>query len=102
MDFHNLPFMIRCLAIDDEPLALEIVASFVEKTPFLELVDRCENALDAIDKINNGEIELIFLDIEMPDYSGFQLHQFFKTIDFKKSITFIKDFLTFYRFKNKS
>jgi two-component system LytT family response regulator len=64
--------MLKCLAIDDEPLALDLIASFIEKTPFLELVGRCENALEGIELLNDQQVDLIFLDIEMPDINGIQ------------------------------
>jgi DNA-binding LytR/AlgR family response regulator len=69
--------MIHCIAIDDEPLALEQMAGYIEKTPFLELQERFENALDAIDWLQDHETELMFVDINMPGLSG---------MDFVKSI----------------
>ncbi len=64
--------MLRCLVIDDEPLALDLMGSFVKKTPFLQLVAQCESAVAAIELIRNESIDLIFLDIEMPDINGIQ------------------------------
>ncbi len=64
---------IKCIAIDDEPLALDLVCRFVEQTSFLSLVGKFENAIEALGFINQNEIDLIFLDIQMPDLSGMEL-----------------------------
>jgi two-component system LytT family response regulator len=69
---------IKCIAIDDEPLALKQIGSYIEKTPFLELAARCQNAFEAMEILANNEIDLMFVDINMPDLSG---------IDFVKSLT---------------
>jgi two-component system LytT family response regulator len=61
---------IKCIAIDDEPLALKQIASYIQKTPFLELTAECESAIDAITILENIEIDLIFIDINMPDMNG--------------------------------
>jgi two-component system, LytTR family, response regulator len=62
--------MIQCIAIDDEPLALKQMAGYIEKTPFLELVGQFESALQAISWLQENQVELMFLDINMPDLSG--------------------------------
>jgi len=62
--------MIRCIAIDDEPLALKQMESYVGKTSFLELVALFPNALEAMDFLGDHEVDLIFVDINMPDLSG--------------------------------
>jgi DNA-binding LytR/AlgR family response regulator len=64
---------INCIAIDDEPLALGLVCSFIEQTPFLRLSGRFASAAAALDAIHNHDIQLIFLDIQMPDLTGMQL-----------------------------
>ena len=69
--------MIKCIAIDDEPLALKQLAGYIQKTPFLELAGKFENALQAIPFIQENEIDLMFVDINMPDLSG---------MDFVKSL----------------
>ena len=68
---------IKCLAIDDEPLALRQLATYIEKIPFLELVKACESALDARQIMEEEMIDAIFVDINMPDLNG---------MDFVKSL----------------
>jgi two-component system response regulator LytT len=65
--------LLKCIAVDDEPLALGLVASFVEKTPFLELAGKFSSAVEALDVIHNQQIDLVFLDIQMPDLTGIEL-----------------------------
>lgn len=77
--------MLKCLAIDDEPLARKKMAAYIEKTPFLELVDICESALEALNIIQNQEIDLLFLDINMPDFNGMD---FAKSLDKAPGIIF--------------
>ena len=64
---------ISCVAVDDEPLALELLAKFVEQTPFLELQAKFSSAIEALAYVNQHEIQLVFLDIQMPDLSGMEL-----------------------------
>lgn len=64
--------MIKTLIIDDEPLALDILESYIAKLPDLELVGRCDNALDANERLQQGDIDLIFLDIQMPQMTGIE------------------------------
>lgn len=66
---------INCLIVDDEPFALDLVESYVNKTPFLELKGKCLNAFEALDSIKTNSIELIFLDIQMPDMTGIDFSQ---------------------------
>jgi DNA-binding LytR/AlgR family response regulator len=68
---------IRCIAIDDEPLALEQISSYIEKTPFLESVALCQSAYEAMEYLTDNEIDLMFVDINMPDING---------MDFVKSL----------------
>ena len=70
--------MIRCLAIDDEPLALQQIAAYIGKVPFLELAAQCQSALEARQFLENDTVDAIFCDINMPDLSG---------MDFVKSLT---------------
>jgi two-component system LytT family response regulator len=63
---------LKCIAVDDEPLALDIIEDYVSKVPFLELVKRTENAIEALQLVQAGGIDLVFLDIQMPDLTGIQ------------------------------
>lgn len=62
--------MIRCLAIDDEPLALKQLTNFISKIPYLELVAACPSAMEAKDVLSHEMIDAIFCDINMPDLNG--------------------------------
>ena len=65
---------IPCIAVDDEPLALGLVCSFIQQTPFLRLVGRYESAVAALRALHeHPEVQLLFLDIKMPDLSGLEL-----------------------------
>ena len=64
---------IRCIAIDDEPLALDIMRDYCLKVPFLDLVRTFDNALDSIAYLQEHKTDLIFLDIQMGELSGIQL-----------------------------
>jgi DNA-binding LytR/AlgR family response regulator len=64
---------ISCIAIDDEPLALDLLTKFIEQTPFLSLQGKFSNAIEALSYINQHEVNLIFMDIQMPDLSGMEL-----------------------------
>ncbi|SMC71959.1 LytR/AlgR family response regulator transcription factor [Pedobacter nyackensis] len=63
---------LKCIAVDDEPLALDIIEDYVSKVPFLELVKRTENAIEALQMVQAGGIDLVFLDIQMPELTGIQ------------------------------
>jgi DNA-binding LytR/AlgR family response regulator len=77
--------MIRCLIIDDEPLAIELLEDFVSKVHFLSLVKSCSSAFEAISVIQKQTVDLIFSDIEMPDFTGIE---FVKSIKNKPLIIF--------------
>ena len=62
--------MIKCLAIDDEPLALKQLASYLGKVPFFELVGSCQSAVEAMAKLGEEEVDVMFVDINMPDLNG--------------------------------
>ena len=64
--------ILKCIAVDDEPLALDIIEDYISKVPFLELVKRTENAIEALQLVQAGGIDLVFLDIQMPDLTGIQ------------------------------
>lgn len=65
--------VLQCIAVDDEPLALGLVCAFIEKTPFLSLTGRYSSAVEALQVIHTQQIDLIFLDIQMPDLTGIEL-----------------------------
>jgi DNA-binding LytR/AlgR family response regulator len=67
--------MLRCLAIDDEPLALELLEDNIRQVPFLELSGKCNNALEAMKFLKEQSVDLIFLDIQMPGLTGLQFIQ---------------------------
>ena len=62
--------MLKCIAIDDEPLALRQITNYISKIPYLELVATFNNALDAQIQLSKQSIDLIFVDINMPDLNG--------------------------------
>lgn len=65
--------IINCIAVDDEPLALGLVCAFIEQTPFLKLIGRYSSAVEALVGLQDQKIELIFLDIQMPNLNGMEL-----------------------------
>ena len=62
--------MINVIIVDDEPLALDVLETHIEKVPELNLVQRCNNALEANEALKNRDIDLMFLDIQMPQLTG--------------------------------
>lgn len=68
---------LRCMIVDDEPLALDVLETFIERLDNLELVCRCGNAVEAYNCLQSEQIDLLFLDIQMPKLTG---------IDFLKSL----------------
>ena len=77
----------RCLIIDDEELAIKVIESYVAKVDSLELVASCQNAFDAFNILNKEEVDLIFLDIEMPEQNGFMLFDYFNSPSFNVIFT---------------
>ena len=69
--------MITCLAIDDEPLALQQLVAYISKVPFLELAAQCQSAMEARAFLEHDTVDAIFCDINMPDLNG---------MDFVKSL----------------
>jgi two-component system LytT family response regulator len=68
---------IRCIAVDDEPLAVRKIGGYIRQTPFLELVAECRSAFEAMEVVSANDIQLIFIDINMPELNG---------MDFVKSL----------------
>lgn len=69
--------MIKCIAIDDEPLALDVMENYISKTPELEFTGRYTSPMEALEVLNSGSVDLLFLDIQMSEISGIQ---FLKTL----------------------
>lgn len=63
---------LNCIVVDDEPLALDILEDYISKVPFLTMVKRCENPIEALQIVQGGGIDLVFLDIQMPELTGIQ------------------------------
>lgn len=78
--------MIRCLAVDDEPLALDLLEDNIKQIPFLYLVKRCRNVIEALETFQTDDIDLLFLDIQMPGITG---TQFIKNLKIKPMVIFI-------------
>lgn len=63
---------ISCVIVDDEPMALNLVESYINKTPFLVLKKKCSSAIEAMEFIKTEAVDLLFLDIQMPDLTGIE------------------------------
>ncbi|MCD8262608.1 MAG: LytTR family DNA-binding domain-containing protein [Bacteroides sp.] len=81
--------ILNCAIIDDEPLALDLLKSYVAKTPFLKLTGRYPNAVQAMREISSQEVDILFLDIQMPEVNGIE---FSKMIDPKTRVIFTTAF----------
>jgi DNA-binding LytR/AlgR family response regulator len=81
--------MIKCLAVDDEALSLDLLEDNIRQVPFLQLVKRCRNAYEAMDVLRQEPIDLIFLDIQMPGLTG---TQFLQSLTHKPVVIFITAF----------
>jgi two-component system, LytTR family, response regulator len=77
--------VLNCLIIDDEPLALQLLEDHIRKTPFLKLAGKFEEPLQALPLIESQQVDLLFLDIKMPDISGIE---FFKSLTYKPEVIF--------------
>jgi len=80
---------IRCLAIDDEPLALNKMTGYISKTPFLKLVGSCRSGFEALEVLSESKVDLMFVDINMPDINGLD---FVKSLHEKPKIIFVTAF----------
>ncbi len=76
---------IRCLIVDDEQLARELLEEYVGKLPNLEIVNKCKNSMEAIECLQEQQIDLMFLDIQMPDLTGVEL---LKTVNHQPMVIF--------------
>jgi DNA-binding LytR/AlgR family response regulator len=70
---------LKCLIIDDEPAALSLLEGYVSRTPFLELAGKCTDAFSALEFIGFRQADLLFLDIQMPEFSGVELSRMLKS-----------------------
>ena len=70
---------LTCAIIDDEPLAVSLLESYVNRTPFLSLAGKFNSALDALPELNARPVQLLFLDIQMPELSGMEFSRILKT-----------------------
>ena len=77
--------MIKTIIVDDEPLALDVLETYIAQLPELELVARCENALEAREVLKEHDVDLMFLDINMPQLTGID---FLKTLSVKPNFIF--------------
>lgn len=77
--------MINCIAVDDEPLALEVVKKYISKTPELHLEAVFSDGIEALDYVKKNQVDLLFLDIQMPDINGIQ---FYKELSPKPMVIF--------------
>ena len=80
---------MNCIIVDDEPLAIDLIEQFVGKVSFLTLVGKCNNAFEALELINKSTVDLVFLDIQMPNLTGVE---FVKTLSHPPMIIFTTAF----------
>lgn len=76
---------MKCIVVDDEPFALNLISDYVQKTPFLELTASFSNPFKALEFLSDNPVNLIFLDINMPELTGIQL---LKSLPFKPKVIF--------------
>lgn len=77
--------MISCLIIDDEPLSRNVLKTFIEDHPDLELLGECKDAFEAMDQLSGASVDLLFLDINMPKLSGIN---FYKSLNQRPEVVF--------------
>jgi DNA-binding LytR/AlgR family response regulator len=80
---------ISCIAVDDEPLALGLILSYIQKTPFLDLKNSFDNPIDAMEFLEENPVQLLFLDIQMPDLTGVE---FARILDKNSKVIFTTAF----------
>ena len=71
---------LRCIIVEDEPLAAEILAEYIEMTPFLTLTHTCPDAINALDVVHSHPVDVIFLDINLPKLNGLEFIKTLRTI----------------------
>ena len=67
--------MLKCIVLDDEPLAIHLLEDHINKVPFLQLAGSFNNPMEALVSLNNDPVDLVFLDIQMPQLNGVQFMQ---------------------------
>ena len=77
--------MMNCIAVDDEPLALQLLEDYISKLPYLKLVAQCSDAFEATKALQENAIDLMIIDIQMPGLSGLQ---FVKSLTHKPIVIF--------------
>jgi len=70
--------MIRCIVVDDKPLAIDVLKHYIAKVPFMSLIFSTVDPLEALNRVIEGEVDLVFLDIQMPELSGLQFMKIVK------------------------
>ena len=80
---------IRCVALDDEPLALKLLSSFITKIDFLQLEGAFSSAPEALKYLSENEIDCVFLDIEIPNLNGIELSKILNNFSRKPAIVFV-------------
>ncbi|WP_421945028.1 LytR/AlgR family response regulator transcription factor [Pedobacter sp.] len=81
---------INCIAVDDEPAALDLITSYIERTSYLRLAARFNNAIAALSEVHqNNDLQLLFLDINMPDLNGIELAKIIGQSDKRKDLRII-------------
>ena len=78
--------IIRCIAVDDEPMALDKLKTYIERIPFFELVATCSSAYDAVQVLSQTKVDAMFIDINMPDSNGLE---FVKTLVDPPQVVFV-------------
>jgi two-component system response regulator LytT len=75
----NNPTVLSCIAVDDEPLALDLIVSYIKRTPYLNLLASFSNSIEALAFLHQNEVNLVFLDISIPGLSGMELARILNT-----------------------